>query len=81
MNSITRARQQLIALRNKVGAETPIGSRCSLAIEQLQNAEKAETPQRREYLLCGLVATLAELAAIKNGAPADTQIRPGTHQP
>jgi hypothetical protein len=76
MTDITEARKQLIALREEYGASSPIGSRASRAIEQLQNAEKAETPELREKLLFALVATLAEIAAIKHGAPADTQIRP-----
>lgn len=80
MTDITEARRWLIALRNEVGADSPIGSRASRAIEQLQNAEKAETPELREKLLFALVATLAEIAAIKHGAPASTQIRPRDHQ-
>jgi len=76
MTDITEARKQLIALRNEHKADSPIGSRCSIAIEQMQNAEKAETPELREKLLFALVATLAEIAAIKHGAPATTQIRP-----
>lgn len=80
MTDITEARKQLIALRNEVKADSPIGHRCSRAIEQLQNAEKAETPELREKLLFALVATLAEISAIKHGAPATTQIRPRDHQ-
>jgi len=76
MSGLASARRQLIALRVKHKADSPIGSRCSQAIEQMQNAEKAETPELREKLLFALVATLAEIAAIKHGAPADTQIRP-----
>lgn len=76
MTDITEARKQLITLRNEFKADSPIGSRASRAIEQLQNAERAETPDLREKLLFALVATLAEIAAIKHGAPASTQIRP-----
>lgn len=32
MTDITEARKQFIGIRNKLGAATPIGSRCSTAI-------------------------------------------------
>jgi len=76
MTDITDARKQLIALRNEHKADSPIGSRCSQAIEQLQNMEKPEFAHVREKLQAQALATLSEIHAIKHGAPADTQIRP-----
>ena len=77
MTDISAPRKQLMILRDEHGPASHIGSRCSLVIENLQNAEKPDTtPQLREMLLARAVATLAEIAAIKHGAPASTQIRP-----
>lgn len=76
MTPITEPRKVLHRLRNQHGARSPAGSRCSTAIENLQNAERAETSEMREKLLARALATLTEIAMIKNGAPAHTQIRP-----
>ena len=39
-------RRQLIALRGKLGADTPAGHRCSNLVEQLENMRTAEGEQR-----------------------------------
>lgn len=80
MTDITEARKKLIEMRMAAGASSPIGSRCSLAIEQLQNAGKPEFEHRRQELHAQALATLSELSAIKAGGRADTQIRPRDHQ-
>ena len=54
-------RRRLIALRNKHGADSPAGHRCSNIIEQLQNMRDAEGDQRG-HLVRALERQMQELA-------------------
>jgi len=60
-------RRRLIALRDKHGADTPAGHRCSNIIEQLQNMRAAEGDQRR-HLVKGVREQTAELADLTAGS-------------
>ena len=60
-------RRRLIALRDKHGADTPAGHRCSNIIEQLQNMRDAEGDQRKN-LVKSLGEQMAELAALTRHA-------------
>ena len=44
------ARRDLLALRSKHSADTPIGHRCSTLVEQLQDYEKAENDVEQQSL-------------------------------
>jgi len=54
-------RRRLISLRNKHGADSPAGHRCSNIIEQLQNMRDAEGDQRG-HLVRALERQMQELA-------------------
>jgi hypothetical protein len=56
-------RRKLIALRSKMGAETPAGYRCSNIVEQLENLRTAEGDQRG-HLVKGLDRQMRELAEL-----------------
>jgi hypothetical protein len=56
-------RRSLIALRVKVGAETPAGHRCSNLVEQLEHYRTAEGDQRAN-LAKGIQYQMAELTAL-----------------
>jgi len=62
-------RRKLIALRVKLGAETPAGYRCSNLVEQLQNYEKAEGEQRAN-LAKGIQKQMAELTDLASRGDA-----------
>ena len=59
--TIEDTRRRLIALRNKHGADSPAGHRCSNIIEQLQNMRDAEGDQRG-HLVRALERQMQELA-------------------
>lgn len=75
MSGLASARRQLIALRVKHKADSPIGSRCSTAIELLQNIEKPEFAPRTALLRGSLKATLTEIAQIQAGGSSNAQVR------
>jgi hypothetical protein len=60
---IQKARGDLKALRDKYGANTPIGHRCSNLMEMLENIEGATGDQRRE-LERSIGRQLADLARL-----------------
>lgn len=60
-------RRRLLALRDKHGADSPAGHRCSNIIEQLQNMRDAEGDQRR-HLVKGIGEQMAELADLAQHA-------------
>ena len=53
-------RRKLIALRSKLGADTPAGHRCSNLVEQLENMRTAEGDQRA-HLAKGIQRQMTEL--------------------
>lgn len=55
-------RRELIAMRNKHGAETPVGHRISNLIEQCDNLRFA-TGEQRAHLVKSIQRSMAELAA------------------
>ncbi len=61
---LKKARADLLALRVKVGADTPVGHRCSNLIEQLQNLEGA-TGEQRAGLLKGIARSIAEIEGLQ----------------
>jgi hypothetical protein len=60
---LDKARSDLMTLRNKHGADTAIGHRCSNLIEQLQNLEGATGDHRAglQKLMARSIKELAEL--------------------
>ncbi len=58
------ARKDLIALRVKHGADTPIGHRCSNLIEQLKNLQDA-TGDQRANLLKAISRSLSEIGVLQ----------------
>lgn len=56
-------RRKLIALRVKLGAETPAGYRCSNLVEQLQNYQTAEGEQKAN-LAKSIQKSMEELTAL-----------------
>lgn len=54
-------RRKLIAKRNEVGANTPLGHRCSNLIEQLENLREAAGDQRT-HLIKSIQKSMADLA-------------------
>lgn len=58
-------RRKLIAKREAVGADTPIGHRCSNLIEQLQNYQAAEGEQKAN-LAKSIQQSMAELTRLQN---------------
>jgi hypothetical protein len=54
-------RRKLIAKRNEIGADTPIGHRCSNLIEQLENLRDA-TGDQRAHLIKSIQKSMADLA-------------------
>lgn len=70
---ILTVRRDLIALREKHGADTAIGHRCSNLIEQLENLHGTPSDQRK-HLEKSINQSVAELAKLSKGdAPhADT---------
>jgi hypothetical protein len=56
-------RRRLIALRDKHGADSPAGHRCSNIIEQLQNMRDAEGEQRG-HLVRAMQQQMTELASL-----------------
>jgi hypothetical protein len=61
---LDKARSDLMTLRNKHGAETAIGHRCSNLLEQLQNLEGATGDEHRRVLQKLIGRSLAELAEL-----------------
>lgn len=57
-------RRDLIALRVKYGADTPIGHRCSNLIEMLENYRTAEGDQKAN-LAKSIEQTMADLAKLQ----------------
>ena len=62
-------RRELIALRRKHGAESPIGHRCSNVDEALQNLEHETDPDARAVMIAGIQKAMAEIAALLAAAP------------
>lgn len=62
---LENTRRELIALREKHKADTPIGHRCSNLVEQLQHYEKAEGEQRAHLAksISSQMKELTDLAA------------------
>jgi len=60
---LENTRRSLIALRVKLGANTPAGHRCSNLVEQLQHYETAEGEQR-ENLTKSIQHQMADLTAL-----------------
>lgn len=56
-------RRQLIALRSKLGADTPAGHRCSNLVEQLESMRTAEGEQRA-HLAKSIQRQMAELTEL-----------------
>lgn len=56
-------RRELIAMRNKHGAETPVGHRISNLIEQCDNLRFA-TGDQREHLIKSIELSMTELKAM-----------------
>lgn len=60
---LENTRRELIAMRVKHGAETPVGHRISNLIEQLENLRGAEGTQR-ENLIKFIDKSVAEIKAL-----------------
>jgi hypothetical protein len=54
-------RRKLIAMRAKLGADTPAGHRCSNLVEQLENMRTAASKEQRGHLSKGIQRQMAEL--------------------
>jgi hypothetical protein len=54
-------RRKLIALRSKLGADTPAGHRCSNLVEQLENMRSAASKEQRGHLAKSISRQMAEL--------------------
>ncbi|MGM4997864.1 hypothetical protein AB8A05_04300 [Tardiphaga sp. 538_B7_N1_4] len=65
----------LIRLRNKHGAKSPIGSRCSTGVELLQNLNKPEFVDRAPLLRGSLAAALTEIQMLQAGGKPGVQVR------
>jgi hypothetical protein len=63
---LENTRRDLIAMRVRHGADTPIGHRCSNIVEQLKNIQTASGDQR-VGLEAAIKKQLAELAALCGG--------------
>ena len=59
------ARRDLLALRSKHGAHTPIGHQCSTLVEQLQNYEKSENEFQRQNLRRLISRSLSVLSGLQ----------------
>lgn len=64
---LENTRRDLIAMRVKHGANTPIGHRCSNLLEQLENLSKSTDQDQRHRLEKNISQTVAELAALSKG--------------
>lgn len=62
---ILTVRRDLIATREKNGAETPIGRRCSNLIEQLESLKDA-TGEQRKHMEKSIAKSVAELARLSS---------------
>lgn len=60
---IENTRRELIAMRLKHGAETPVGHRISNLIEQLENLRSAEGEQR-EHLIRFIDKSVTEIKTL-----------------
>jgi hypothetical protein len=69
---ILTVRRDLIALREKHGADTPIGHRCSNLIEQLGNLQGA-TGDERKHLEKFIGQSVAELARLSSGPAVNAE--------
>lgn len=68
---LENTRRDLIAMRVKHGAETPVGHRISNLIEQLENLRGAEGTQR-ENLIKFIDRSVAEIKALTPENPGPT---------
>jgi len=57
-------RRKLIALRSKLGADTPAGHRCSNLVEQLQEYKRSSDETQRGHLIRGIKAQMTELTEL-----------------
>lgn len=62
---LENTRRELIAMRVKLGADTPAGHRCSNLVEQLEHYRTAEGDQKA-HLAKNIAAQMAELAKLTN---------------
>jgi len=54
-------RRKLIALRSKLGADTPAGHRCSNLVEQLEAMRSAPSKEQRGHLAKNIARQMTEL--------------------
>jgi hypothetical protein len=57
-------RRKLIALRSKLGADTPAGHRCSNLVEQLENMRTAASAEQRGHLAKSIHRQMTELTEL-----------------
>lgn len=62
-----QTRRDLIALRKKHGADSPIGHRCSNLLEQTENYAKETDRDARKRLAAGIERQMAGLSALRRG--------------
>lgn len=71
---LENTRRNLIAMREKFGANTPAGHRCSNLVEQLQNYASA-TGEQKAHLEKSISHQMADLAKLSSGAAKNAEDR------
>lgn len=60
-------RRDLIAMRTRLGADTPAGHRCSNIVAQLAALQTATDPEQRKAIKDGIKQQIMELANLSGG--------------